>query len=175
MKLHLLGFGLLTIVVVAANRPAAGDDRKDDKPFDDKEFVQHTASGGIHEVKLGEVAQSKATSDLVKKFGERMVKDHTKANEELTTVAKGMLLTVAEKMSEKDQQEFDKFAALSGAEFDKSYMEHMVKDHEKDVKMFQRASREAKNPQLKEFATKTLPTLEEHLKMAKEIQKQVSK
>jgi putative membrane protein len=86
-----------------------------------------------------------------------------------------MLVTVPDRMNEKHQKEFDKFGALSGAEFDKAYIDFMVKDHEHDVKMFKKATTEARNPQLKEFATKTLPALEEHLKMAKEIQTQVSK
>jgi putative membrane protein len=172
MKLRLFGVGVLAVVVaLAAGRSAADED----KPFDDKEFVQNGLSGGILEVKLGELAMTKASNDLVKKFGERMTKDHAKVNEELTTVAKAMQVTVPDKMNDNHQKEFDKFGTLSGAEFDKAYIDFMVKDHEHDVKMFKKATTEAKNSQLRVFATKTLPGLEEHLKMAKEIQTQVSK
>jgi putative membrane protein len=176
MKLRVIGTGMLAAVLaVAVGRPAIGDDRKDDKPFDDKEFVQLVSSSGIREVKIGEVAKTKAANDLVKKFAEKMVTDHTKVNEEMAKIAQALALTGTDKMNEKDQKEFDHLNGLSGSEFDKAYMDHMVKGHEKSVKLFKRAGTEAKNAQLKELATKTLPTIEEHLKMAKEVQQQVSK
>jgi putative membrane protein len=170
MKLRLFGVGLLSGLLVAGGA-AVGDD----KPFTDAEFVKKAGSSGVFEVKSGELAQSKAANDLVKKFGERMVKDHTKANEELKTAAQAAGLTVPEKMDEKCQECYDKLANQSGAAFDKMFMDEQVKAHEEAVALFKKATTEARNPQLKEFATKTLPHLEEHLKMAKEIQTQVSK
>jgi putative membrane protein len=178
MTLSRFGAGVVcAILVLAGGRPAAGDDEKkrDAKPFDDATFVKEAAVGGMFEVDLGRVAESKASNDLVKKFGERMVKDHTQANKDLMTVAQGMRLQLADKLDEKHQKKLDKFNSLSGAEFDRKYMDDMVKDHEEDVAEFKRAEKEAKNPQLKEFATKTLPTVEEHLKLAKQIRDQVKK
>jgi len=178
MTLFRLGAGLVcAIVVIAGGRPAAGDDQKKRvaKPFDDATFVKHAAMGGMLEVELGKVAQTKASNDLVKKFGERMAADHTQANQDLTAVAKAMNLLLADKLDEKHQKELDKFNNLSGAEFDRKYMDGMVKDHEEDVAEFKRAEKEAKNQQLKEFATKTLPTLEDHLKQAKEIRDRIKK
>jgi len=176
MKFYAFGLAALAAVVLAAGGTVADDTkRKDDKPFDDATFVKHAASGGMHEVELGRVAQSQASNDLVRKFGERMVTDHTKANTELKTVAAAMGVSLPEKMMDEHQKEFDKFKSLSGAEFDRAYVDHMVKDHEEDVAMFKRATTEAKDARLKDFATKTLPTLEDHLKTIKEIQQQIKK
>ena len=66
------------------------------------------------------------------------------------------------------ERESDHLAKLSGPEFDKAYMEHMVKDHKKDVKEFQKAANDAQDPDVKAFAANTLPTLQEHLQMAKD-------
>lgn len=140
-------------------------------PFDDATFLKKAVSGGMHEVALGKYAAEHGASDDVKKFGEKMQADHTKANLALLEIAKAQKVTVEDKLSEKDQKEVDHFKAMKGAEFDKAYAEHMVKDHETDVKEFERASKEAKDPALKEFAAKTLPTLKEHLEMAKKLPK----
>lgn len=140
-------------------------------PFDDAEFIKKAVSGGMHEVALGKYAAEHSKNDGVKQFGEKMQTDHTNANLALLEIAKAHKVTVEDKMNEKDQKEVDKFKAMTGDEFDKAYVEHMVKDHEHDIKEFKRASQEAKDPALKEFATKTLPTLEEHLAMVKKLQK----
>lgn len=176
MRLRLFGVGVLAAaLVMTGGRPAVGDDEKRnaDKAFDDKEFVQLAASGGQFEVKIGEVAKTKAANELVRNFGEKLVTDHTKANEKLMTIAKAVQIEGADKMNEKDQKEFDKLNGLSGAEFDKAFMEKQVKCHDEAVKMFKRATTEAKNAEVKQFATDTLPKLEEHLKHAKEIQGQL--
>jgi putative membrane protein len=151
----------------------ADKDKPDAKAFDDAEFVKKAASGGMHEVELGRLAAKMAKMDDVKKFGQKMVEDHTKANMELMKIAKASRLEVPTKMMEKEQKEFDHFKTMKGEEFDKEYVSHMVKDHEMDVAEFTRASKEAKSAEIKEFAAKTLPTLQEHLKMVKELQEKV--
>jgi len=144
--------------------------RADQKPFDDATFVMKAASGGMHEVELGKIAQAQAKNDDVKKFAEMMVTDHTKANEELKKCAKEAGVDVPDKMREEEQKEVDRFKNYKGNNFDQDYMKHMVDDHEKDVALFKRASKEAKNPKIKEFATKTLPILQAHLDQARKIQ-----
>jgi len=176
MKFYAFGLAALAATVLAVGGTTADDTkRKDDKPFDDVTFVKKAASGGMHEVELGKLAQSQASNDLVRKFGERMVTDHTKANADLKTVAEAMGVTLPAKMMDEHQKEFDRFKGMSGADFDRAYVDHMVKDHEEDVAMFKRATTEAKDAKLKEFATKTLPTLEDHLKTIQDIQKQIKK
>ena len=132
-------------------------------------FVRQAAEGGLAEVELGKLATEKAASPQVKQFGQRMVDDHSKANDELKEIASSQGIQVPDKLSAKDEMTKERLSKLSGEQFDKAYMSDMVKDHTKDVADFQRESQSGKNPQVKEFASKTLPTLESHLKQAKEI------
>jgi putative membrane protein len=133
----------------------------------DKKFIEKAAEGGLAEVELGKLAAQKGQSAEVKQFGERMVKDHSAANDKLMKIASDKGLTPAKEMDASTKREHDKLSKLSGAEFDREYMKHMVSDHEKDVKEFQSEAKSAKDPDVKNFAESTLPTLEEHLKLAK--------
>lgn len=133
----------------------------------DRDFIMDAAMGGLMEVQLGRWAVQKGTSDAVKQFGQRMVTDHGQANQELMSLASSKGITLATTLDEKHQQEVSKVTRLSGAEFDRAYSKMMLKDHEKDVKEFERQSTKAGDPDLKAFAAKTLPTLQEHLQMAR--------
>jgi putative membrane protein len=135
----------------------------------DKTFIKHAAEGGMAEVELGQMAAQKASSDEVKKFGERMVNDHSKANDQLKQVAADKGVEVPQKLSGKHEATKDRLSKRSGAAFDKAYMADMVKDHTEDVASFKRESQTAKDPDLRNFAQQTLPTLESHLKEAKSI------
>ena len=160
--------------VVAAATVLHADAKKAEKdatPFSDDVFVVKAASGGKLEVALGKLAKERGASDGVKKFGERMVTDHSKANKELEEVAKKANLGLPVTLLSGDQENLARLSALTGAEFDKQYAAAMVKDHKTDVALFERASKEAKNADLKAFAGKTLPTLKEHLKMAEGLSK----
>ena len=138
----------------------------------DRQFVERAAAGGAAEVQMGQLAQQKASSSQVKVFAARMVNDHTKANEELKQLAqaKGIALPAAPPKSHHDA---DKMSKLSGAEFDRDYMAHMVADHRKTVAEFKKASESAKDTEVKAFAGKTLPTLQDHLNQAQSIQASV--
>lgn len=140
---------------------------------DDQEFVTKAAEGGMAEVSLGNLAASKGVSADVKAFGNRMATDHGKANDELKTLASGKGVVLPVEMDKESKETSDKLSGKSGKDFDKEYMEAMVKDHEKDVKEFEKASKDAKDPDVKAWAAKTLPTLQDHLKMAKETEKKV--
>jgi len=135
----------------------------------DTKFVHEAAAGGMAEVELGKLAADKATSPEVKAFGQRMVDDHSKANDELKAFAsqKGVTLPSAPDPAAKATQ--DRLSKLSGAAFDKAYMQDMVKDHDKDVAAFKHASTSAADADLKAWAAKTLPTLQEHQTQAKSI------
>jgi len=163
---------LAAITFLAAAVGAGAEDKKRaDQPIDDATFVKTAASGGMLEVELGKLAAARAKNDDVKKFGERMVKDHTKANEELKAAAKAAGVEVPAKLMDKHQKTLDMFAGYKGDDFDRAYVKDMVKDHEEDVALFTRASRDLKSKELKDFATKTLPTLKEHLEMVKKLDK----
>jgi len=158
--------------------PAAADDKTPTSGkamSDDAKFIVKAASGGMHEVALGKLAGTQAMDPEVKKFGQRMVTDHTKSNKELMAVAEQMKVHVPDRMGKEEQEEYDKFVSMKGREFDHAYIKHMVDDHQKDVKEFEKCSKSAKDARLKEFCTRTLPTLREHLTMAEQIQAKIGK
>jgi putative membrane protein len=141
----------------------------------DRTFVMKAAQGGLAEVEAGKVAQKNAQADAVKQFGERMVTDHSKANEELMALAKSKNVEVPSALDRKHQAMVDKLGKLSGPAFDREYMKHMVEDHRKTVADFGKQSKSGKDAELKQWAGSKLPTLREHLKMAQQTQRQVSK
>jgi putative membrane protein len=134
----------------------------------DKQFVTKAASGGKLEVELGRLATERAASDDVKKFGQRMVDDHSKVNDQLMQLANTKGLTLSTELDPKHKATIDRMSKLSGADFDRAYMSEMVKDHTEDVALFERQSTQATDPEVKAFAEKTLPTLREHLQLARE-------
>jgi len=132
----------------------------------DKKFIEEAARGGMAEIQLGQLAQQKASNDQVKQFASRMVTDHNKANDQLKKVAQDKGITPPSSLDKDAQKEYDKLSKMSGADFDREYMSHMVKDHKKDVSEFRSEARSASDPQVKDFAASTLPTIEQHLQMA---------
>lgn len=141
----------------------------------DRMFMHKAAIGGMVEVQLGTLAQQKASSDQVKQFGARMAEDHGKANDELKQIAstKGVQLPTA--LDKKNQGVMDRLQKMSGAQFDKAYMSDMVSDHKEDIADFKKEAGSGKDADLKGFAAKTLPTLQEHLQMAQSANAAVKK
>lgn len=139
----------------------------------DKEFVAKAGMGGLAEVQMGTLASQKATSADVKAFAQRMVTDHGKANEELQQLATAKGLALPTELAGEHKAGYDHLNMLSGAEFDKAYMQHMVADHDKDVTEFQNASQTATDTDVKAFAAKTLPVLQDHQQAAKDTQAKV--
>ena len=135
----------------------------------DKDFANKAAEGGIMEVDLGQLAASKATSQDVKDFGNRMVTDHGKASDELKQLASNKGLTLPAQPGAEEKKTSDALSKKTGKDFDKAYISDMVKDHEKDAKEFEKASKDLKDPDLKAWASKTLTVVQDHLKMAKQI------
>lgn len=135
----------------------------------DTKFMKEAAEGGMVEVALGQLAAEKASSSDVKKFGQRMVDDHSKANDELKQLASQKNVDLPKDLSAKDKATKATLEKLSGEQFDQAYMNDMVKDHKKDVSDFRRESKSAQDPDVKKFAAQTLPTLEDHLKQAESI------
>jgi putative membrane protein len=143
-------------------------DNTDSLDFD-KDFMVETASGGLLEVQLGELAQKNASAAAVKKFGQMMVTDHTKANAELTALAKQKNIVVPSVPGEEAQENISKLQQVTGKDFDKEYVNLMVEDHKNDIDQFEKAAEKAKDPEIKALATKTLPTLRHHLQMIQAI------
>ena len=137
------------------------------KSSKDQKFLMDAAMGGLMEVELGRWASQKGTSAEVKQFGQRMVADHSKANTELTQLAASKGITLPTQLDEKHQSSVSKITRLNGAEFDRAYSKMMLKDHEHDVSDFEKQSTKGEDAEIKAFAAKTLPTLQEHLQMAR--------
>ena len=167
-----------TVAIALAAAPAFAKGQKAHKnagakPMTDQTFVTKAAAGGIAEVELGKLAQEKGTSDQVKSFAQRMVTDHSKANDELKTLAQNKNITLPTDIDPHDKALRDRLSKLSGPAFDHAYMQAMLTDHRKVVNEFRHESQIGKDPDIKAFASKTLPTIEEHLKLAQDTTKAV--
>jgi len=152
-----------------ANNPMNNPDTMSMKKVDDKKFLKDAAIGGLMEVELGKLATQKGSSDGVKKYGQKMVDDHSKANDQLKELAGKENLQVPSELDSKHQSRLDKLSKLDGPAFDKAYIKDQVKDHEQDVSAFQSEAQGGQNASIKQFAANTLPTLQEHLSMAKDL------
>jgi putative membrane protein len=168
---------ILSLCALSAGLAAAGlaHGANDAVPSGDQKFAEKAAIGGLAEVQLGNLAQQKAASDQVRQFGMRMVQDHTKANDELKQVASNKGLQLPTALDSKHQKVVDKLSKMTGADFDKAYMDDMVDDHKEDVSDFKKEANGGKDPDIKAFAAKTLPTLQDHLKMAQSTHDAVKK
>jgi len=156
------------VCLVGAGRPRA-EEKKADAKLSAQEFVTKASAAGLAEVNLGNLAKDRASSPHVKDFAQHMVTDHTKANAELLKLADAKGLKPASRMDETHEKLATKLAGLKGADFDKEYMKAMVKDHEDAVSLFEHASKGVDDKDLQAWAGKTLPTLKEHLEMAKKV------
>lgn len=135
----------------------------------DMKFMKTAAQGGLAEVQAGELAASQGNSQQVKSFGQQMVADHGKANQELMSLAsaKGVQLPTAPHA--KHKKALTALKGTSGAAFDRAYAAQMVKDHEETLALFRKAADSAKDADIKAFAAKTVPTLQHHLEMAQSL------
>ncbi len=138
---------------------------------DDKKFVKDAAIGGMTEVEMGKLAAQKGASDAVKQYGQKLVDDHTKANDQLKELASKENINLPASLDSKQQSRVDKLAKLSGPKFDKAFVKDAVKDHEKDINEFKSEAQYGSDPNIKQFASNTLPTLEQHLAAAKDLNK----
>jgi putative membrane protein len=148
---------------------AAAADKSDNPALTDQDFIMKATQAGMTEVQFGKLAQNQASDDAVKEFARRMVKDHTAANDELMTAAKNVKVAAAPARDKDAQAAAGKLTGLKGADFDRAYMQQMVDDHQKAVSLFEVESKNGTDPALKNFAADTLPTLQDHLKMAQSI------
>ena len=162
------------VPVLAALLLAGGAWAKDNVAHVDAAFMKNAAEAGLAEVEASKLAASKATNTQVKSFAQQMVDDHSKANDELKALAasKGVTLPTEPSMAQKAKLKL--LQGADGANFDKRYAESFgVKAHEDTVSLFQKESQKAKDAEVKAWAEKTLPTLQHHLEMAKDMDKSV--
>lgn len=157
LGMALLGAGLL-VAVPRANAATTVSQA-------DKSFMFVAAQGGMTEVKLGILAAQAGTREDVKAFGQMMVKDHTAINDDLKSLAVQKGVNLPHSLDAKHQEMVDKMAALTGPEFDAAYIAGMIHDHQADAKEFKAASAETKDADIKSFLDKSIPVVDEHLKL----------
>lgn len=131
---------------------------------DDNKFVMEAANGGLAEVELGKIASTKAANGEVKKFAEMMIQDHSKANEELKSLAAKKGIKLPAEPDAQHKATMEDLRSKVGAEFDRAYVDAMIEDHKKDVALFESESQNGNVPEIKAFAAKALPVLRKHLK-----------
>jgi putative membrane protein len=152
-------------LVIGAASPVAAAGEK--SPAEDRSFLTEAARDGRVEVELGRMAAQRASSPEVKQFAERMVKDHEAANQQLVAAAREPKKTKEPPADEEAQAKMRELQGLSGAKFDQAYMRTMVEDHVKAVDLFQREAKDGKEAEVRKLAETILPTLQEHLTMAR--------
>ena len=142
--------------------------------MDDNAFTIDVAQNGIAEVELGQLAAQKAQSPEVKQFAQRLIADHTRANNELKQIATSKNVTLPTEIKPAQKETHERLSRLTGAEFDREFMAVMVESHDRSVNAFQDKADNAADADIKAFATKTLPTLQEHFRMARELRDRIS-
>jgi putative membrane protein len=172
---RLIAFGAVSIGLLAGGAPLYSPTQDAASPSsklssDDSTFLTNAAEGGQAEVDLANLALKKSQNSDVRAFATRMVKDHSKANAKLKEVAVSKGIKPPKGIGVSNNAELLKLKALSGNTFDKAYVDLMVDDHKKDVAEFEKASQQAKDDDLKKFASETLPTLQEHYQMIQDLQ-----
>jgi len=145
----------------------------DNKVEDDAEFAVEAADASLMEVELGTLALTKASSPEVKQFAQKMVEEHTKASNELKVMAQQKNITLPSAMGNEHRRKYDNLIEKSGADFDKEYMDLMVKDHKDDLDEFEDQAEEGEDPELKSWASSKVTTLRQHLEEAERIQEAV--
>jgi putative membrane protein len=133
----------------------------------DRQFMTRAAMMDMAEIQTGRLAVSQGASESVRQFGQRMIDDHTRTSQQLMQMASAAGFTPPQTLDAKHQAAADKLSRLTGAEFDRAYMKQMVKDHQEAVSLYQRQSTRGGMPDLRAFASATLPALQEHLSMAR--------
>jgi putative membrane protein len=144
------------------------------KSSTDENFAKKAAQGGMAEVKLGQLAEERGSNPAVKNFGRRMVQDHSKANEQLKSATSKESTPLPNELDKSDQATYDRLSKLSGDAFDRAYARDMVKDHTKDVSEFQKEAKNGQDEAIKNFAAQTLPTLQNHLDQARQMEQAVN-
>ncbi len=167
-------FGVILALTMCVSNGLAQDTTNSDskmqtsgKKNSDSKFMMMAATSDMNEIGLSNQALSKSTNEDVKKLAQMMVDDHTKASEELKPIATSKGVVLPTEMDSKHKSAMEKMSAMSGAKFDMAYVKMMVKDHEKAVAMFQKEASNSKDAEAKAFAAKTLPVLQGHLDMSR--------
>lgn len=149
------------------NMPTTQDDKV---ARGDRKFIEDAAGAGMFEVQVAQLAAAKASDAQVKSFASMLVDHHTAANNELVQIANARKVELPAAPKRSLRKDIEKLGKKNGAEFDREFIREVgIEAHEKDIKLFEKARKDVKDPQLKAFIEKTLPTLREHLAQAQKM------
>jgi putative membrane protein len=163
MRKMMLSAGLAAVLACAATGAWAQTSKASQK------FLKEAIQGNLAEIEMGKLAQEKAQNDAVKSFGQTLVTDHGSANQKATSIAQQMDVTPPAEPNRKQKAEHRKLSKLSGDKFDRAFAKHMVADHKKDIRAFEKEAKQ--NDDAGKFANETLPTLRKHLETAQSLDK----
>jgi len=139
----------------------------------DTDFLRNAAESGLFEIKLGELAQTSGSSQVVKDFGERMVTDHAAMNQAVQDLAGKQNLVLPSDISPDEKSSYGSLAQRTGDDFDKTYIAYMVKTHEADLALFQKEADSGTDADAKALAAKTIVEIKEHLRLARQNARQL--
>jgi len=171
--LMMAGLFLAVSVTESGSRVSAGQGsgtrRSSNANASDQQFLKKAADDNLAEVEMARLALQKASSQQLKIFAQTMVKDNGKARDQLERIGSSKCVDLPKGLTPKNKATKDRLAKFSGEQFDNAYMAEMLKEHKEDVATFSRERNSAQDMDIKEFAEKSLPTLESHLKQAESI------
>lgn len=159
----------LLAAAAAAFIPATGHHGVREAAPSAHSFLQKAAEGQQAEIVLGRLASENARDEQVKQFGSQMMQDHRKASAEIQQLASKQGVVLPTELTGKHREKQEEFSRLSGPEFDRAYMEYMLRDHRKDVKEFERHIKTINNPEVQRWAEGAVPLLKQHLRQAQQI------
>lgn len=138
----------------------------------DKTFVSKAAADGLAEVESGKLAQQKTSSDDVRQVAQKMIDDHSQANEKLQALASQKNLDLPKQPDSAARKQMSRLESMSGPKFDKAFIKNEEQDHKKAIALFRKEAKSGKDPELKKFASEALPKLESHLESLRALEKQ---
>jgi putative membrane protein len=153
----------------ATTTPDSGAGADTPQGLRDRTFLRQAAEGGLAEVQFGKLAAEKGASDDVRSFGQKMVDDHTRLNQQLVPIADSMGVTVPKHLNKEHQAEYEKLSALSGDTFDKQYIALMVKDHHADLRDFRNQANSTTDPALRQALADGANVIHDHMVMIDKI------
>jgi putative membrane protein len=136
-------------------------------------FITKAIEGNYAEVEMGKLAQQNGHTDGMKSFGQMLVTDHSSANEKAIAAAKEIGVTPPTGPTAKQKHEYERLSKMKGASFDKSFAQHMVTDHKKDISEYEREAK--KHDPVGRYANESLPVLRKHLHTAESLEKSAGK
>lgn len=135
----------------------------------DKEFIRKAAEGNNGEIQLAQMVSQRTQDQQVRAYCDKLINDHTQANQQLRQIAEAKGVEFPNGPASSAEHEMHRLEKKSGADLDRAAIDHWVKDHKKDIKEYDREAKHATDPQVKQYAISTLPTLHDHLNRAESL------